>query len=223
MKKLWLLFVLLLVATQCYALTWTKNWSSTDDGKVLSGSDIQSFQNDVSSQGVNQSGDNTFTGNITFSGASTLSGSNTFSGTTNIAPHVHMMTRPAGAYKTIKVGSFTRVLNLPSSSQSITGVGFKPTKLIFLSTTFGDDTASWGIGSSTAGQSGGMVIGPDHWGPDVYVNTVQPIYLLTGPIPSYDYVHQPITSFDDDGFTIYWENVADPGGTGIIIYIAFAK
>lgn len=219
MKKLWLLVILLLVVTQCYALTWTKNWSASDDGSILSGSDIQSFQNDVSSQGINQNGDNTFSGNITFSGTSALSGSNTFSGTTNITPHVHLMVRPAGTYTTVKVGSFTRDISLGDGTQSVTGVGFKPSSVVFFATVNGDTTASWGFGNSTTG--GGYVVGQDHWG-DPAQTSNQPIYVLTDSDPSYAYTSTTMT-LDSDGFTVTWNVISAPTGTAIIAYMAFSK
>jgi len=76
MKKILIaILVAMLVASNAHAITWTKNWSSSDDGSPLSGSDIQDIQNDVNTQAV------TLTGNQTISGSNTFSGTTTFSGT----------------------------------------------------------------------------------------------------------------------------------------------
>lgn len=66
---------LLLLAPIAYgAISWTKSWSSANDGETFGGSDIQNIQSDVSSQTAQLSADNAFTGTNTFSGTTTFSG-----------------------------------------------------------------------------------------------------------------------------------------------------
>ena len=62
------------------ALSWTKSWSSADDGSVLGGADLDNVQNDLDAQAVALAGTQTITGNKTLSGTNTHSGTNTFSG-----------------------------------------------------------------------------------------------------------------------------------------------
>jgi Lower baseplate protein N-terminal domain len=62
------------------AFTWTKSWSSTDDGSVLGGNDLDNIQNDLDAQAMQLANDQTITGNKTFSGTNTHSGTNTLSG-----------------------------------------------------------------------------------------------------------------------------------------------
>lgn len=90
MKKLFVVLVaLIFLATSAYAISWTKSWTSADDGSPFSGSDIEDIQDDINTQtptltGANNfSGANTFSGTSTFSGASAFSGASTFTGTAN--------------------------------------------------------------------------------------------------------------------------------------------
>lgn len=62
------------------AVTWTKSWSSSDDGSVLGGADLDNIQNDLDAQAVLLAGTQTLTGNKTLSGNCTFSGTNTHSG-----------------------------------------------------------------------------------------------------------------------------------------------
>ena len=62
------------------ALSWTKSWSSADDGSVLGGADLDNIQNDLDAQAMLLAGTQTVTGNKTLSGTNTHSGTNTFSG-----------------------------------------------------------------------------------------------------------------------------------------------
>lgn len=50
------------------SISWTKSWSSSDDGSILSGSDLQNIQSDISGAAVTLSGTQTITGDKTYSG-----------------------------------------------------------------------------------------------------------------------------------------------------------
>lgn len=54
------------------AWTWTKSWSSADDGSTFSGADIENIQSDISSQAVDLTSTQTISGAKTFSGAVTF-------------------------------------------------------------------------------------------------------------------------------------------------------
>jgi hypothetical protein len=77
------------------AVTWTKTFSSSDDGSALTGAQLGQIQTDIDTYTVQLagtqtitgvktlSGNNTHSGNNTFSGNNTHSGTNTFSSTNN--------------------------------------------------------------------------------------------------------------------------------------------
>jgi hypothetical protein len=56
-------------------LTWTKSWSSSDDGSIFSGSDIQAIQTNITTYCVTLGGSQTLDGDKTFSGTTTFTGS----------------------------------------------------------------------------------------------------------------------------------------------------
>jgi hypothetical protein len=62
------------------AFTWTKGWTSSDDGSVLGGADLKNIQDNLDSQAMTLAVTQTVTGNKTLSGTNTHSGTNTFSG-----------------------------------------------------------------------------------------------------------------------------------------------
>lgn len=49
-------------------LTWSKSWSSSDDGTILYGADLGNIQSDINSQVVTLAGADTISGNKTFTG-----------------------------------------------------------------------------------------------------------------------------------------------------------
>lgn len=57
------------------AWVWTKNWSSVDDGTILSGNDLQNIQTDIVGNTVDLTSTQTITGAKTFSGVVVFSGS----------------------------------------------------------------------------------------------------------------------------------------------------
>lgn len=78
MRKILLLsLVLIFTITQLAfgAISYTKDYTSANDGETYGGQDIGNFQDDVSEQAA------TLTGNNAFTGANTYAGSSTFNGT----------------------------------------------------------------------------------------------------------------------------------------------
>ena len=69
-------------------ISWTYAWSSSDDGSVFGGADLQNIQNNVSTYTCHLSGTQTVTGNKTFSGTSTFSGTATVSGSLDVTGSV---------------------------------------------------------------------------------------------------------------------------------------
>lgn len=85
MKKLFIFLVLVMFASEANAITWTKSWSSADDGSPFSGSDVEDIQDDIDSQVPTVTGTNSFTGTNTFSGTINLTG--TVTGITGSSSH----------------------------------------------------------------------------------------------------------------------------------------
>lgn len=115
----------------------------------------------------------------------------------------------------IKIGTFTRDTSLASGTQAITGVGFKPSHVIFLANTFNTPEASVGFDSGTIAYEldsyGAVVAG--NW----LIHSFGSIFLLQGDSIFYS---GRISSFDTDGFTITWTKTGAKTGTGTIAYLA---
>ena len=112
----------------------------------------------------------------------------------------------------MKIGEFTRSMSLSSGVQVITGVGFQPDVLIFLSCLHGAPEASWGFDdaeshtgicrdgtSSNYLHLSGVSIKSDN-GANTYDGWIQ--------------------SMDADGFTMKWAKGGSPGSTLNIKYLA---
>lgn len=56
------------------AISWTKSWSSADDGTALTGQQLADFQSDINSNAVNITDAQTIAGNKTWSGSQTYTG-----------------------------------------------------------------------------------------------------------------------------------------------------
>jgi len=59
------------------AITWTKSWSSSDDGTILYGADLENIQSDIDSEAMLLTGAQTISGNKTFTGITTFTGETT--------------------------------------------------------------------------------------------------------------------------------------------------
>ncbi len=77
MRKLLVLIlasVLVFSSVSYGVITYTKDYTSANDGETYGGQDIGNFQDDVSEQTATTTGNNAFTGNNTFAGTSTFTG-----------------------------------------------------------------------------------------------------------------------------------------------------
>ncbi len=63
------------------AITYTRDWTSADDGSTLGGQDIGNIQDDVSEQAATQTGNNAYTGSNTHAGTETFNGTVNFNST----------------------------------------------------------------------------------------------------------------------------------------------
>jgi len=114
------------------------------------------------------------------------------------------------------ISSFTRDTSIGSGTQSITGLGFKPRAVIFISTINSTDFASWGFDTlslkreiHSSGDS------------DDFAGGGASSIRVTESAGSID-LRANITSIDSDGFTLTWTLVSgSPTGTLNISFIAF--
>ena len=126
---------------------------------------------------------------------------------------VTTLTLAVGA--TAKLGTFTRDLSLASGNQSVTGVGYQPSAIIFLSVEVGtsemsfgfdNDTLAYGIFDNNGTSSG----------------TYTYAGFSTGAYQNSSNTYEgKISSFDSDGFTITWTKTGSPSGTLTVMYMAF--
>ncbi len=115
----------------------------------------------------------------------------------------------------VKVGNFTRDVSLASGNQSITGIGFKPSAIIFFAAIgTGTGRASWGFDDGT------------NFFSVASNNTAADAYSYSGSASIYDIasgsadLKGKISSFDSDGFTVAWTKTGSPTGTLVIGFIA---
>ncbi len=118
-------------------------------------------------------------------------------------------------YARIKQGTFIRDTTTGSGNQGVTGVGFKPKAVVFISTI--NATSSWSVGLDDGSSSGSIVSiaesSPDQVNPvpgvSIYAFSTAGTYAGT------------ITTLDSDGFTIAWTKASTQSGTIIVYYLAF--
>lgn len=117
---------------------------------------------------------------------------------------------------TSKVGSFTRDISLASGSQAITGVGFQPTAVLFLSNVTTTAQISVGVDDGT---NVGAVIDNNGGSTDTYVSGTSNSISLR--VDGSNRAEAAIQSLDSDGFTLSWTKTGFPTGTATMIYLAW--
>jgi hypothetical protein len=110
------------------------------------------------------------------------------------------------------VGTFTRDISIASGNQSVIGIGFKPSAVIFVcaQTTPANSNAYTSIGfdnGTTAYMMGGSFVG----------QTVQTYSIGFNSTTSYV---GKILTMDADGFTISWTKGSTPTGVLSMVYMA---
>lgn len=117
-----------------------------------------------------------------------------------------------------KIGTFTRAMNAASGSVSYTGVGFKPSVVIFFAGhSVSGVRASWGFSNGT----NHYVLADYHGGSadTFYADTTTCILLYED---SAKIQYATISSMDSDGFTLAWTKADTPAAATInILYLAF--
>lgn len=113
------------------------------------------------------------------------------------------------------INFFDRDISSGAGTQSVTGLGFKPTSVIFLSAVLSSDMASWGY--STDAQN--RCIQHQATGDNFSAGGTTSIRFVTSA--SFDY-YGTVSSMDTDGFTITWVvDLGSPTGSGRIVFMAF--
>lgn len=117
---------------------------------------------------------------------------------------------PAGVLKT-NAGSFARDISL-TSALGITGVGFTPKAVFFMSVGVSANKFG-GIGFDNGAVSPSLDI--DFTDAQLFQQTQQIIHKDVGNFNLFS-----ITSMDADGFTLGWSKTGTPTGTATIYYLA---
>jgi len=136
------------------------------------------------------------------------------------AAHDHGDTANGGNVVTQSaMGSFSRGMAEASGNQSVTGVGFAPSSVIFLAGLQNTIRMSIGMDDATTTQSIGYLqntSGPYNALWQISVAASIQLYVTA----SVYYVGY-LGSLDADGFTVAWTKVGSPTGTATIFYMAF--
>jgi len=130
-------------------------------------------------------------------------------------PSAHLMLNEAGTALVgivpYKIGSFTRDLTTASGTQAITGVGFKPSIVLFMA---GAASVNHGLGMD----DGTSHIMEGEVASTPYVLNSASIYFTDAGQANRQDAH--ITTLGTDGFTLTWAKNGSPAGTVTIYYLA---
>ncbi len=112
-----------------------------------------------------------------------------------------------------KVGSITREMDAGNGVVAYTGVGFKPTSIIFIGVVNESTVATYGFTDASSG--GAVVPHGTNW-----TLNASAIYLVYSGSAGDQYA--VLTSFDSNGFTLTWTKDGSPASnTATIYYLAF--
>ncbi len=115
-----------------------------------------------------------------------------------------------------KIGTFTRDTAVATGTQAITGLGFKPSHVIFLVSTSNTAQVSIGFDSGSLAYcvQNKQGVAADTWG----IDTTYSILLFQTDVK---YYAGKLTALGSDGFTVSWVKEGDKTGTATISYMAF--
>jgi hypothetical protein len=113
------------------------------------------------------------------------------------------------------LGAFTRDMDLVSGTVAITGVGFKPHKIVFLAVTDDDgrNRASLGITSYTEDYGVYNTTDGSLWG-------VDSSHCIRIQVDATGYYQGNVDVFGSDGFTMNWIQGGTPAGIMTVLYLA---
>ena len=113
----------------------------------------------------------------------------------------------------VKAGTFTRNFTAVAGDVAITGVGFKPSAIIFYQCIVGSVVGSWGF--ATAANSYCIMLTGSG---TLTISDTECIWSYQDGANS---ARAWMKTMDSDGFTLTWAKTGSPTGTGQIKYIAF--
>jgi len=116
----------------------------------------------------------------------------------------------------IKAGVTTRDVTTATGTQAVTGVGFKPSHILFICGINLSNKMSIGIDDNTVNQ--GIADNHASTADTFSASTTYSIYAEFGGGASYA---GTLSSLDADGFTISWTKAGSPTGTLAVMYLAF--
>lgn len=114
-----------------------------------------------------------------------------------------------------KVGSFTRDLTAASGAQAVTGVGFTPKAVVFLSAV--SSSAEMSVGATDGANMGYLEDQQNITGATWLAGSGAVIGLVQSNV---DFSRAVIASMDADGFTLTWTKTGAPAGTGTVLFLA---
>lgn len=120
-------------------------------------------------------------------------------------------------YLAPKIGSFSRVLTDANGNQAITGVGFRPSAVLFFAATTSTTQISFGLDDGNAQV---RRINYDATAAVWLSNTAGDSIRLVAQAGVTETVGA-IETMDADGFTISWLKTGSPTGTAHVNYVAF--
>jgi|SRR5665647_126627 len=127
----------------------------------------------------------------------------------------HLMFNAAGnaieGVTPYKIGSFTRNMTAANGTQALTGIGFKPSAVVFIAEIAGGFPFSIGM---LAGTDMGVI---GTYGANLMVHGAAAIYVSTSIS---DLQVAKISSYDSDGITLSWEKNGSPSGTITVYFLA---
>jgi hypothetical protein len=112
------------------------------------------------------------------------------------------------------IGSFTINTATATGTQSVTGVGFAPTVLIFIACQ--DASDEYSIGWDDATNKGSIAYDGTDWN----ISTSYSINDLESAAGAGAYYQGVVNSMDSDGFTVGWTRTGAPTGTLTVLYLA---
>lgn len=125
-----------------------------------------------------------------------------------------------GGNEKITVGFFSRDISLASGTQIVTGVGFKPSAIIFLAGIANQQSASIGIVDDGLGanDNASLLFGHDGTADNISSSgTISIKFFVTAG----DNYRGSVTALNSDGFTITWTKTGSPTGSLGIQFLAF--
>ncbi len=190
-------------------LVWTKEWSASDNGTIITGVHLQDLQNDI---------DSIINGGLTnINCASGMALDESKIAFDISAGHSHdgVDSVDISALKSVFVGTATRDISVASGTQAITGVGFTPRAIIFIAAINASDDMSIGITDGTTHKD---IYCPTAGAGATYaIGASMCLQVDDTPTDKYTGV---VSSFDSDGFTITWTKSDTPTGTFTFTYLA---